>query len=134
MNVGVGGERRFALIHAETGGIDVLIDDPPGIGHPTLTDDSRFLLTDTYDYDAEPPLAHVRWVDLDEGRWRDLCVVPRPPYAGLDLCSISRRVDCHPALDRDGRRILFTAAPEGRRRLFVADPFLPPGREIEDLG
>jgi len=128
MNVGFGDQRRFALIDPDTGDIEPLIHDPPGIGHPTITPDGRLLVTDDYDwYQSEGTrLAKLRLVDLEAGMWRDVCEVP-----SHQLAEPSLRVDAHPVWDRGGKRFCFQAAPQGVRHLFVADPALPPGTPLD---
>jgi len=133
MNVGVEGERRFVLIDAITGQIETLIDDPPGGGHPTITPDGRFLVTDAYGPFVDPQTGFVRWIDLQERRWRDLCAMPRPLFDPSKPFGTSFRVDLHPAQDRTGKHVCFTGAPTGKRRIFIADPALPPGA-IPELG
>ncbi|MBM4046701.1 MAG: hypothetical protein FJ279_16455 [Planctomycetes bacterium] len=130
MNVGVDGRSTFVLIHADTGAIEPLVTEPPGVGHPTLTPDARYLLTDVYEDGPACQLGRIRWVDMQRRSWRDLLTMPRPRFGhgtGLDA---SQRVDLHPVLDRTGRRFAFTAAPDGRRRVFVADPSLPTGTDF----
>jgi len=123
MNLTPGDEgMRFCLIDAETGQVDVLLDEPPGTGHPSISPDERFLLTDVTGEEGSVRTAAIRLVDLADGSWRDLCAARSPAVGGSPL-----RRDAHPVWDRRGRRICFLAAPQGRRRLFIADPALPPG-------
>ena len=128
MNIGFEDERRFALINPDTGDIEALIDDPPGIGHPTITPDGRFLVTDDYDWHLSEGrrVAKLRLVDLVAGTWADLCKL-----SSHQLAEPSLRVDAHPVWGRAGKRFCFQAAPEGVRRLFVADPALPPGTPLD---
>ena len=130
MNVGMADGRKFALIDPDTGGIETLIDEPEGVGHPTLTPDGRYLVTDTYERPPGRQRGTVRWVDLQAGSWRDLCTMGSPAPGTADAYELSRRIDLHPVLDRQGRRICFAAAPRGRRQLFIADPGLPPGADL----
>ena len=125
MNVGMADGRRFALIDADTGEIETLIDEPEGVGHPTLTADGRHLVTDTYVAGADSLLGSIQWVDLRSGKWRDLWTGPLPPRRAGDAHELSRRIDLHPALSRDSALVCFTAAPAGKRRLFIADPAQP---------
>ncbi len=118
---------RFCLIDAQTSQLQVLMDDPPGSGHPSISADGALLLTDATRESASVRFAPIRLVDLPrpgqrEGRWRDLCTLRSPAVAGSPL-----RRDAHPVWDRDCRRICFLAAPGGKRQLFLADPQLPPG-------
>lgn len=113
---------RFCLIDADSGEVDVLIDDPPGSGHPSISTDGRWLLTDATRESGGVRTAPIRLVDLDRRTWRDLCSAESPAVGGSPL-----RRDAHPVWDRQCRRICFLAAPAGRRQLFVADPSAPPG-------
>jgi len=114
---------RFCLIDADTGRLEVLLDEPPGSGHPSIRPDGKLLLTDQTRESGGVRTAAVRLVDLAEGTWRDLCAVRSPAVGGSPL-----RRDAHPVWDRTGRRVCFLAAPAGRRQLFIADPVSPPGR------
>lgn len=129
MNLRSNGVQRFVLIQASTGGIVTLGNDLEGIGgHPSLSDDGRTLVTDYYDRRGAPQLATLRRIDVQAGTWEDLITVPSPMYGTADVFEISRRVDMHPVFDRNCRRICFTAAPAGRRQVFVADPDESPAR------
>jgi hypothetical protein len=122
MNMTLGGTRRFALIHAASGETVPLTDKVEGIGgHPSLSADCRSLITDYNEFDADPWTGTLRHVDLESGSWTDLVTVPRPAHGPATGRDASLRVDLHPVYDRECRRICFTAAPEGRRRVFVAE-------------
>ena len=122
MNLTPGDEgMRFCLIDADSGQVEVLIDDPPGSGHPSISTDGRWLLTDATRESGGIRTAPIRLVDLQEGTWRDLCAAESPAVGGSPL-----RRDAHPVWDRHCRLVCFLAAPNGRRQLFVADPDLPP--------
>jgi len=125
---------RFCLVDAETAQLEVLVDDPPGSGHPSISTDGRFLLTDVTREDAGIRTAAIGLVDLRErtsppaGRraWRELCRAESPGVGGSPL-----RRDAHPVWDRQCGRICFLAAPRGKRQLFLVDPNLPPGQVPE---
>lgn len=129
MNLTPGDEgMRFCLIDADSGEAEVLIDDPPGMGHPSISSDGRLLLTDQTRESGGVRMAAIRLVDLKERTWRELCSAESPAVGGSPL-----RRDAHPVWDRDCRRICFLAAPAGRRQLFIADPTLPPGKLPAEL-
>ena len=113
---------RFCLIDADSGEVEVLTDDPPGSGHPSISPDGRFLLTDQTGESDGLRTAAIRLADLPAGTWRDLARAESPAVGGSPL-----RRDAHPVWDRRGRRICFLAAPAGKRQLFIADPYLPAG-------
>jgi len=117
---------RFCLVDAETGKLEVLVDEPPGMGHPSISSDERFLLTDDTRESGNTRTAAIRLVDLRERTWRELCRAQSPAVGGSPL-----RRDAHPVWDRDSKRVCFLAAPGGRRQLFIADPSLPSGEDME---
>lgn len=119
MNLTPGEEMRFCLIDAETAEVTVLLDDPPGSGHPSISSNGRWLLTDVTGEDDGIRTATVRLVDLASGAYSDLCSLTSPAVGGSPL-----RRDAHPVWSRDEQQILFLAAPEGRRQLFIADAFV----------
>ena len=123
MNLTPGPEgMRLCVVDVETGQVDVLTDDPPGMGHPSISPDGRWLLTDETRESGDVRTAAVRLVDLAAHTWRDLCSATSPAVGGSPL-----RRDAHPVWDRPGLRIAFLAAPTGRRQLYIADPALPAG-------
>lgn len=93
-----------------------------GSGHPTLTPDMQFVLTDAY---VDEPVSFgdgsvpIRLVSKDTGVERCLVrMTCRPPWNGPNR---EWRVDPHPAWDRSGRFITLNGYHEGSRRVFVAD-------------
>jgi len=126
MNLTPGEEgMRLCLVDAETGAVEVVTDDPPGTGHPSISPDGRWLLTDDTRESGGVRTAAVRLVDLSAGTWRDICSATSPAVGGSPL-----RRDAHPVWDRHGRRIAFLAAPDGQRRIYIADPDLAPGERF----
>ena len=109
---------KFCVVDADTGELDVLIDDPTGSGHPSISDDGRWLLTDVTGEADGVRTATVRLVDLETGEVRDICGATSPAVGGGPL-----RRDAHPVWSRDCKQVLFLAAPTGGRQLFIADPF-----------
>jgi len=127
MNLTPGAEgMRFCLVDAETGELEVLAEDPPGTGHPSISPDGKRLLTDDTREAGGVRSVALRVVDLEAGTWKDLCRTTGPAMAHAPL-----RCDAHPVWDRSGRRFFFGAMPAGRRRLFLADPALPNGKMPE---
>jgi len=123
MNLTPGDEgMRLCLVDADTQAVEVLVDDPPGTGHPSMSPDERLLLTDQTGESGGVRRAAVRLVDLEAGSWRDLCAATSPAVGGSPL-----RRDAHPVWDRSGERICFLAAPRGKRQLFIVDPSAPTG-------
>ena len=118
---------HFCLIDALSGEVTKLVDSPPGTGHPIVNPQRTHLVTDATRDEAGTRSVAVRLVDLPGGQWRDICRADSPAASGE--MSPARR-DAHITWDRAGGRVLFLAAPAGRRQLFIADPRLPPGAEL----
>ena len=119
---------HFTAIDGLTGAVSNLVDEPAGVGHPTVSPDGRWLVTDATDDSGVRRWVSMRLVDLVRGRWEDVCRVSSPAARGEDA---PLRRDAHGAWDRGGRRFLFVGAPTGGRRLFVAEPGLPAGERME---
>jgi len=115
---------RFCLVDGLTGQAQALIDEPPGTGHPIVNRDETFLVTDATSEQAGRRRVAVRLVDLKHKTWQDICWVESPAATG-EMAPLRR--DAHITWDRQGRRLLFLGAPQGRRQLFIADPALPAG-------
>jgi hypothetical protein len=97
----------------------VLIQDPPGSGHPSIEPSGRYLVTDTYvgEYrSATSGEGPIRMIDLQEKKEHDICYM-----YNLERNLGVLRVDPHPAWNRNFSRVCFNGAPEGRRQVFVAD-------------
>ncbi len=107
---------RFCCVDGESGAVRTLIDQPEGSGHPSISPDERWLLTDVTSDTPTVRTSTIRLVDLGEGLLHDVVTVQGPAAPVPPL-----RCDAHPVWDRTGRQILFTAAPAGRRQLFVVD-------------
>jgi len=116
---------HFDALHFVTCNLDgsnkrILAEGVLGSGHPSLHPDGRHILTDCYL--GEPMTAGdgtvpLRWIDLETGSERHIVRVKTAqfsPYGAL-------RIDPHPAWDRTWRYFTFNAAPDGTRRVFVAD-------------
>jgi hypothetical protein len=117
------GTMRFSLVSPD-GTVQPLLENATGSGHPIVSPDGRRMVTDlTEDTDARRTVT-VRLFDLEKKTWSDICRATSPAARGE---AVPMRRDAHVTWDRDGRRMLFLAAPDGRRRLFVIDPDLPAG-------
>ena len=96
----------------------VLAPGSYGSGHPSLHKDGRWLVTDAYPQErvCRNDWVPIRAVDVEEDRERAICWVWT---LGRNLRAL--RVDPHPVWSRDWTHICFTAAPEGKRQLMIAD-------------
>jgi hypothetical protein len=117
------GPMRFSLVSPD-GTVQPLLENATGSGHPIISPDGRRMATDlTEDADLRR-FVTVRLFDLRTERWTDICRVESPSATGE---AVAMRRDAHVTWDREGRRMLFLAAPWGRRQLFVVDPDLAAG-------
>jgi len=115
-------QHRFCLIDPDSGQARPLVDEPPGTGHPTLSQDGRWLLTDDHATRGDRRPGTLRLVDLAGGGWRDLLTVDNP------LCEDdSLRCDAHPAWDRSCRLVCLQGTPVRGRQLFIVEPARPAG-------
>ena len=120
--------RKFCLIDPDTGIARPLVDEPEGTGHPTISPDGQWLLTDANSTRGARRPATLRLIDLAGRTCRDLATVDNPLFQDEPL-----RCDAHPVWDRTGRRFCFQGSPLRGRQLFIADPFHPAG-EMPFLG
>ncbi len=124
MNLNTRGDGlRFARLRRDGSTCETLVPALAGSGHPTIHPDGRHLLSDAY---LSEPMAFgdgtspIRWVDLASGAETMLVRIGTRPQHGRGTDVL--RVDAHPAWSRDYDRIAFNACPDGRRRVYVADP------------
>jgi hypothetical protein len=113
---------RFARFSFDGSEKEVLSQFEFGSGHPSLHSDGRYLITDAYPNervsfgDGSVPL---RVLDLLSGQMD--CVVrilTKPPFDGPRA---EWRVDPHPVWDRPARQVVFNAAADGTRQVYLAD-------------
>ena len=93
-----------------------------GSGHPSVSPDGRFLVTDAY---LGEPVAYpdgtvpIRLVDLATGHEHEIARVNT--VTGERFRNGEFRVDPHPAWSRDGRHITLNAFEGGTRRVLMLD-------------
>lgn len=121
---------RFVRVDAE-GSKVTPITGLPGSGHPSLTSDERYLLTDEY---HSGPMSYpdgtvpIRLVDVSAGTERRILRVDvKPRFMGPDgggslpsEMGNALRVDPHPAWDRHSAMFAYNACVDGSRHVFVA--------------
>ena len=84
-----------------------------------VTTDGKYLVTDAY---PNEPVAlpngevPIRLADLEADDERNICTI----YT-LGKGKGVLRLDPHPAWSRDYKQVCFNGAPEGKRRVFIAD-------------
>ena len=98
-----------------------LLSKRSGSGHPSVTADDKYLVSDAYSKEKEfindLGEAKIRLIDLNKDDEEAICHVYVPPvhvYGSL-------RIDPHPVWNRDFKKVLFCGAPEGKREVFIAD-------------
>ncbi|MGF1483055.1 MAG: TolB family protein [Opitutales bacterium] len=112
---------HFVIMNRDGSDKRLLIENVHGSGHPTLSPDQKFILTDTYTKERAGPgdgTSLLRWIDLETGSDRTIVRIrtSQPSSNG------ALRIDPHPAWDRSGRFVVFNGAPDGQtRRVFLAD-------------
>lgn len=113
---------RFALFLYDGSNCRQIPGRELGSGHPTLSLDSKHLLSDAYPYEdvtSKDGTVPLRFIDLANGRMR--CAIRihcRPTFNGPKA---EYRVDPHPAWHSGGRMVTFNACPNGKRGVYVAD-------------
>jgi len=90
-----------------------------GVGHPSLEPQGRYLVTDRHVRKGGRPAVEICLVDLVREEETVLCRIPT--IAASTYSDPVFRLDGHPVWSRDYRKVLFQAAPDGRRQLFLAD-------------
>jgi len=87
-------------------------------GHPTYSENGRFLITDAYPKEpvCKDGLVPIRLIDIEKNTEETLLWIWTLGIYGGPL-----RLDPHPAWNREGDQICFNGAPDGARQLFMAD-------------
>lgn len=111
-------EMRFVRCDVDGKNRRVILENTLGSGHPTIHPDGRHLLTDCYLHEpmtAGDGTVPLRWIDLQSGQEEHVARIRTVAGAG------ALRIDPHPAWAPDWKHVAFNAAPDGTRRVFVAD-------------
>ncbi len=91
-----------------------------GSGHPTLHPDGRHILTDCYQHEpmtAGDGTIPLRWVNIESGDEQHIVRINTGEKSGVPAL----RIDAHPAWDPTWKWVTFNGAPDGTRRVFVAN-------------
>ena len=108
----------------------VLSEQHIGSGHPSVNEDSTYLLADTYPkqtWIASPKgEIPIRLLDLNSDQEQMICSVPTD--VGNDWQAYKKsepgshyKLDPHPVWARDYKKVCFNGAPGGIRQVFIAD-------------
>jgi len=114
---------QFVQYRYDGSDLHVLGPGVVGGGHPTMHPDGRHILTDAYLHESVAfgdGTTPIRWVDIEAEADETLVRIRTLPLEEGPLRVL--RVDPHPAWDRDFRRVVFNACPDGKRRVYLADP------------
>jgi hypothetical protein len=121
-NLPVDGVMRFCQWRYDGSDFRILTDKLQGGGHPRIEPSGRYIVTDAFDRAGNRQRVVIRFIDLRSNQEHALCRVPTIDRAPLsDPLSQVRRLDGHPNWDRQFKKIIFQAAPDGRRQLYIAD-------------
>lgn len=118
-NLSVDKRLRFCQWRYDGSDFKVLSDKFLGGGHPRIEPHGRYIVTDRYAHDGQRQTVTIRLIDLVSETEEEVCTMPT-----IDRDAVSDfvlRLDAHPNWSRDCRQVIFQAAPEGSRQLFVAD-------------
>lgn len=107
--------RHLVLVDSETGADQRLIDLPiEGPGHPSVSPDGRFVVTDGCTADGEA--APIYLVDIDHGTVREIARLPhrtRPQKNVYDPTKITR-ANPHPVWGPHSQRVVVNCNHDGR--------------------
>lgn len=122
-NKELGTEKMLMVIFNEDGSDMQALSKHTGSGHPSVTADTRYLLTDAYAISREKEFINengevkIRLIDLQTDQEEAICYVYVPPVEVLG----AQRIDPHPVWSPDYKKVIFCGAPQGKREIFMAD-------------
>lgn len=123
------GEDTLRFCQFTHGGNDfkILSDQFTGSGHPSITPDGRYLLSDAYPMETKfvTPEGEVpiRLIDLEAQEEQTICTIFTDLGRKYDVSRFwgPSKLDAHPAWSRDYRQVCFNGAPQGYRQVLIAD-------------
>lgn len=119
MNVSVKGATQFCRFGYDGSSFEVVCPDTPGGGHPSYSNDLRYILTDVTSSEKitnEKGQVPLRLIDATLGTEKAVCHIDNLRDIKKEL-----RCDLHPIWSRADGRIVFNGAPEGIRQVLIAD-------------
>ena len=110
----VKGSAFYVMVDAQYNNtVRMPISHLPTDGHPSFTEDGRFMLTDTYaDKDG---YRHLLIYDTQKGSVKKLGKF----YSPFNCCGY--RADLHPRFSRDEKRVIIDSAHTGQHQIYVFD-------------
>ncbi|MBD3266833.1 hypothetical protein GF373_09200 [bacterium] len=112
---------RFCMFKYDGSDFRVLTESFFGSGHPSVTPDTKYLVTDCYVHEKEIRKGlpnnevPIRLINLQTDTERHICSIYTLGKKG------TLRLDPHPVWSRDYKKVCFNGAPEGNRQVFIAD-------------
>jgi Tol biopolymer transport system component len=113
---------RFCKIHYTGCTLDILTPHHEGSGHPTLSPDNQYILSDAYTNervayaDGSVP---IRFINLSTHVSSEIIrIQASPTYMGPKK---EWRIDPHPAWSPSGRYLVFNGCHKGMRSVYIAD-------------
>lgn len=111
----------FVIFNQDGSNFKQLSKKHKGGGHPSVTPDTKWLITDAYTFEKDfvnsDGEVKIRLIDLVADEEQALCHVYTPPS---DRYGVLRN-DPHPVWSRDYKKVLFCGTPAGKREIFVAN-------------
>jgi hypothetical protein len=114
-----GKNRRFCQLRYDGTEFTVLSEKIPGGGHPRIEPTGKYIVTDAFPHRDGRQFVSLRLVNVAADEGEEICAIPT-----VDRDKVEHpvfRLDGHPAWSPDYKKVLFQAAPEGARQLFLAD-------------
>lgn len=109
---------QFVEFDSDGSNIQPIAKGVKGSGHPSLSPDGKFLLTDAYVNDGftdKEGFVPIRLIDLEKNIEIEICRIFTNNLDG------PRRVDPHPVWIDNGKKIIFNAIINGYRQVLMAD-------------
>jgi Tol biopolymer transport system component len=118
-----GRQMRFCKFRYDGEDFQTISDKHPGGGHPSVTPDGKYLVTDSYVGERIVPEnkeVPIRLLDTISNEVAVICHIYTLGRKG-DTGHGTLRLDPHPAWSRDFKKVCFNGAPQGKRQVFIAD-------------
>jgi hypothetical protein len=119
MNLKPQDKMQFCVFRYDGTKFRAVSDTLLGSGHPSFEKTGRYLFSDCYPFEPMAlPNGEVvlRLIDTRRDTEQDIATV-----LALGRNKGVLRLDPHPAWSRDGKKVCFNGAPDGRRQVFIAN-------------
>ena len=118
-----GKNMRFCRFRYDGNAFHVISEKHPGGGHPSVTPNGKYLVTDAYvgeDIVPDNKEVPIRLLDTISDEVAVICHMYTLGRKD-DIGHGTLRLDPHPAWSRDYKKVCFNGAPQGKRQVFIAD-------------